>query len=97
MDILRKTLDEMSFVFSSNEFSKRAKKNGLPKQPINNGVISIFLHQNAIQGQTRRMWRKTSMNLTIEETKSDKIAESIRILKENGYKIMKPVTDWVNV
>jgi hypothetical protein len=50
MEILKKTLSEMNFTFSSNEFSKRAQKNGLSKKEVNYGVIALFLHRNAVQG-----------------------------------------------
>lgn len=97
MDILKKTLDEMKFYFSSNEFSKKARKNGLSKQQVNNGAIAFFLHRNAVQGETRRMWRKHNKGLTPNYELSDKIMEAIDLLKANGYKIMKPVSDWIEV
>ena len=96
MEILKKTLSEMNFTFSSNEFSKKAQKNGLSKQEVNNGVIALFLHRNAVQGETRRMWRKHN-GLTSDKQKSDKIMEAIDLLKSNGYKILKPVSDWVEL
>lgn len=86
----------MSSTFSSNEFSKQAQKNGLSKKEINNGAIALFLHQNAVQLETRRMWRKRS-DLTSDNQKSDRIKEAIDLLKSNGYKILKPVTDWVEI
>jgi len=96
MDILQKTLDEMEFSFSSNQFSKKARKNGLSKQEISNGIIAIFLHRNAIQGNTRRMWRKSN---TLDSPKKieDKIAEAIDLLKSSGYKILKPINEWIEL
>jgi hypothetical protein len=96
MEILKKTLSEMSSTFSSNEFSKQAQKNGLSKREINNGVIASFLHRNAVQLETRRMWRKKD-GLSSEKEKSDKIKEAIDLLKSNGYKVLKPVIDWVEI
>ena len=61
MNILQKTLSEMPRIFSSNRFSHNAKRNGLTKSEINNGVIACFLHQNAIQLQTKRMWENPSL------------------------------------
>jgi len=90
-DILKKTLAEMKSVFSSNEFSKKAKKNGLSAKEINNGVIALFLHQNAIQMESRRMWKKyNGVNL-------NDLSDAIQLLKSHGYKVMKPVNDWVEV
>lgn len=96
MDILKKTLEEMNFSFSSNEFSKKAQKNGLSKQDINNGAIALFLHRNAVQGETKRMWRKRN-GLTGFKEKSDSIMEAIDLLKSNGYTILKQITDWIEV
>lgn len=93
-EILTKTLNEMSYVFSSNEFSKRAKKNGLLQTLINGGALSSFLHNNAIQDGSRRMWRKKN-DLIFEKSKSEQIADAIKLLKSEGFKIMKPVNDWI--
>lgn len=90
-DIMKKTLAEMKSVFSSNEFSKKAKKNGLSAKEIGNGVIAIFLYQNAIQMDSRRMWKKQNgVNL-------NDLSDAIQLLKSHGYKVMKPVNDWVEV
>ena len=95
-EILKKTLEHIPFSFSSNEFCKMAKKNGLTKREVENGVIALFLHRNAVQGETRRMWRKHN-GLTSDKSKSDKIMEAIDLLKKNGYKILKQTTDWIEV
>jgi hypothetical protein len=94
--ILFKTLNEMTFIFSSNSFSNRAKKNGLTKQQINNGAISHFLHLNAIRDGSRRMWKKKNY-LTDQQPISEKIKEAIELLKSHGYKIMKPINDWIEI
>jgi hypothetical protein len=96
MDILNKTLSEMNFTFSSNEFSKKAKKNGLSQQEINNGAIALFLHRNSVQGETKRMWRKGN-GITSHNLNPDKITAAINLLKSHGYKILKPISDWVEL
>ncbi len=90
-EIMKKTLGEMKSVFSSNEFSKKAKKNGLSAKEISNGVIALFLHQNAIQMDSRRMWKKDN------NVQSNNLLEAIQLLKSHGYKVMKPVNEWVEV
>ena len=101
METLKKTLEQMSSTFSSNEFSKKAKKNGVLRKEINNGVLALFLHRNAIQGDTRRMWTKKNVvaenNVVSKKVSSDKISEAIELLKNNGYRILKPVSDWVEL
>ena len=93
-EILEKTLNQMDIVFSSNEFSEKAKKNGINQFQINNGIIADFLHKNAIQGDTKRMWEKINFN---NYQKSDEIMTAINLLKSNGYKILKPVSDWIEI
>ena len=96
MDILNKTLSEMNFTFSSNEFSKKAQKNGLSQMEVDNGVIALFLHRNALQLGTKRMWIKKNV-VSSDKQKSDEITIAIDLLKSKGYKISKPVTEWVEL
>ena len=101
MDILEKTLNQMPSVFSSNHFSTKAQKNGLSKIQVNAGAISFFLHKNAEQMSTRRMWHKkhffTSSPIVAKENITDKISDAIKLLKENGYKVMKPINEWIEL
>jgi hypothetical protein len=102
MDILKKTLDEMYVSFSSNEFSKQAKRNGLSQQEVNNGAIAHFLNRNCFRGSSRRLWRKNpatiTSTITVEEkSKFDNISAAIALLKSKGYRIMKPTTDWIEL
>lgn len=101
MDILKKTLEQMSPSFTSNEFSRKAKRNGLTKREVANGVIALFLHRSAIQGETRRTWKKINCSTTnqykSDKIQSDAIMDAIDLLKSNGYKILKPVSDWIEL
>ena len=96
MDIFEKTLSEMNFTFSSNEFSKRARKNGLSKQEISNGAIALFLHRNAVQKGSRRMWVKHNGHNS-DKQKHDNVLDAINLLKSLGFKVLKRVTDWIEV
>jgi AAA+ superfamily predicted ATPase len=96
IDILDRTLNEMNSYFSSNEFSEKAKKNGLSKREIQNGVIALYLHHNAIQGSTRRMWNK-NLSLVAEKQIEDKIADAISLLKKHKYKVFREVSEWVEI
>jgi hypothetical protein len=101
--ILFETLDKMKNNFSSNEFSTKARRLGLNKRAVANGIVAAFLHLNAIQGETRRMWSKKTFTFkktpTIEkaETEVEKINAAILLLKKNGYKILKEVSEWINL
>jgi hypothetical protein len=94
MDILSKTLSQMPESFSSNEFAIQAKKNGISKRQIANGIIASYLNINATKGNSRRMWIKTS---TSRSTVSPDIEYCIARLKELGYKVLKPINQWEEI
>lgn len=91
--ILTETFEEMDYIFSSNQFAKIAKRKGLSQYEISQGVIGHFLHNNAIQQNSRRIWRKKN-NLFNEPTSEELINNAIELLKKNGYKISKQFIDW---
>jgi hypothetical protein len=95
--ILHKTLSEMNYVFSSNEFSKLARNYGISNHLVHSGVLSSFLHRNAKQMESRRMWTKLNGQKDYKQESTDKISDAISLLKQNGYKIMKPINDWIEL
>lgn len=106
MEILHQTLSKMKKTFSSNEFAKAAKSKGLTQQEVNNGIISLFLHENAIQSSdSNRMWIKKDVTIQLEirpisENKIQSIQEvtdAINLLKKYGHKIMKQNTEWIEL
>jgi len=104
MEILHQTLSKMKKTFSSNEFTKLAKSKGLTQQQVNNGIISLFLHEHAIQSSLSiRMWTKKDVTTQLEISPiSDNkmqaaIQEAIKLLKKYGYKIMKENTEWIEL
>jgi|GEM_PF-3215724 len=96
-EIMFKTLDKMKNDFSSNEFSRIAKRFGLSKRAIANGAIANFLKINAIPGDSIRLWtKKHSDHNYFKVDKSDEILSAINLLKDNGYKVLKQVSDWID-
>jgi hypothetical protein len=96
-EILHKTLSEMNYVFSSNEFSKLARHYGISNHLVHRGVLASFLHRNARQMESRRMWTKLDGQIHHKEQSTDKLSDAISLLKQNGYKIMKPINDWIEL
>lgn len=98
MEKLIRTLEQMDVVFSSNEFAKQAKKNGLTQREIEMGCIRKFLIQHAYRKDSKRMWEKR-YRLHVQPTISDAITENdaIELLKSKGYRVMKPVSEWVEI
>jgi hypothetical protein len=96
MMILEKTINEMPNSFTSNEFNKRAIKNGYPAKSLKRKGLANFIRKyadNAYEGS------KTWMKKTIQDSKpavaimTDE--EMIKHLKSKGYKIMRPINDWI--
>jgi len=111
MKILEKTLNEMDSVFTSNQFAKQARLNGLSQIDVLNGAMSSFLHQNAKQLDSKRIWSKVenthsndalydenvTASIPDEEKDAYKITEAIQFLKKEGYKIQKKTLQWVDL
>jgi hypothetical protein len=86
-EILIATFAQMPDFFTSREFTTKLRENKYAEQLIKNGC-SYFLHQNAIQQEgSRRMWKKNGVRI-------DKIQEAIDLLKSQGYKVMKQITEY---
>ena len=95
MESLQRALNDMPNQFSSNEFSKNAKKYGLTQREVLDGVCARFLHRNAVQLSTKRMWRKkNTSNLFAMDNADDQVQYAISLLKSKGYKVLKPVTEY---
>ena len=93
-EILTQTLAKMPKLFSSNEFSRVAQKNGITKSQIAHGVISSFLNhnENIKRGDTLRTWYK--VNPSSNNIIYNDVDEAIKLFKSKGYKVLKPVSEW---
>jgi len=100
MEILEKTFKEMPRVFTSNEFNDAAVTNGYPKELLKNG-LARFLHKYATNGKinvktwTKKKHRAFPGENIDPEYKFKSIEDIIKFLKSNNYKVMKPVSEWV--
>lgn len=84
----------MSMTFTSNEFCMKARQNGLSQSRINSGAVGDFLHENAIQCGTKRTWRKKS---EIKNREFTRIEDAVAFLKSQGYKVLKPINEWLEL
>jgi hypothetical protein len=57
-NIMTSALESMPGYFNSLEFSATCRQMGLDKGFIKTGGTALFLHQNAKQGETNKMWYK---------------------------------------
>ena len=89
--ILEKTMNEMPNSFTSNEFNKRAIKNGYPARSLRKKGLASFIRKyadNAYDGSKTWVKKPTEEFVMTDE-------EMVKHLKNKGYKIWKPVTDWI--
>jgi hypothetical protein len=93
-EILEKTLERMPFSFTSNQFAIKGKKFGLKQIDINSGVISAFLKVKCNRGDTLRSWVKNEKIYVVEDTN---LQSAIKLLKKNGFKVLKQVTQFEEV
>jgi hypothetical protein len=99
MDVIKKTMDEMPKVFTSHEFNAKAIKNGYPEGLLQRKGLAKYIRKYADNGEEfSKTWTKIPVQ---KETKlCEYISENdtelmIFYLKKKGYKIMKPVSEWV--
>ncbi len=103
MNAFDKTLLEMTNVFTSNQFYIVAEKNGVPKAQLHNGVALYFLKNNkTIKKISKKTWCKNIQNeVFAKEQNTDnseyEVNRAIALLKGKGYKISRPINDWVEV
>ena len=96
MTILEKTMREMPKTFTSNEFNKRALKNGYSERILKNKGLATFINIYACNGYSgSKTWTKRE-NVNYKSSNIELSDEQmIKHLKSKGYKIMKPVNDWI--
>jgi len=82
MEILTETLNKMPKTFSSNQFAEKARKKGLTNKEVENGVVGVFLHRNAIQGNTKRMWTKNQSTVSEKESNSGKLSKRADVARD---------------
>jgi hypothetical protein len=81
--------------FTSNEFTKKLRKNRYDNRLIANHDNVKYLQQHAIQLSLRR-WKK--LNVRIDTNVNiNKIQEAIDLIKSQGLRVMKQVTDWQEI
>jgi hypothetical protein len=99
MEILEKTIKQMPDVFTSNYFNNQAIKNGYPEELLKRKGLSKFLHIYAYNSnEFSKTWTKKKQKVSLDNKSialSDE--EMINHLKSKGYKIMRPVNEWIEI
>jgi hypothetical protein len=102
MTLLHKTLSEMPNVFTSNEFNKKAVTNGYSKTQLQKKGLGTWLKKycDNMYGGSKTWVKKEFKDKKHKPdlySSDNKISEEqlINYLKSKGYKVMKPVNEWV--
>ena len=106
--ILQKTAAEMPDVFTSHEFNRRAIQNGFPAIKIKHCGLAKFIRKFATNDERfSKTWTKIPDKKAYKEIKMSDFStiktmsmtedEMIIFLKNKGYKIMKPIQDWIEL
>ncbi len=90
--ILKEALAEMPRGFSTNQFNLVARKKGMADYQIDNHSRN-FLKRNCTLVSGRTWFKKDQSKQVVE---SD-IQKAINLLKSEGYKVMKPTTNYEEV
>lgn len=100
-EILKNVLASMPDTFSSDMFCLELRKFGVDNEFIAKGNCSLFLKRYVKQGKSRRSWvKKTAASFKNELPFDDidkRISEAIELLKNNGFKIQRPVQRWEDI
>jgi hypothetical protein len=97
-ECLKKTMREMPDVFTSNQFNSHAVKNGYPKTLLERKGLAHFISQHAFnEYKHSKTWTKNSASPQPITAKIQWMTEEemIEHLKMKGYKIMKPISEWM--
>ena len=102
MEILEKTFKQMPSIFTSNAFNQQAVKNGYPKRLLKNNGLAWFLHKHADNDKVRtKTWIKRTNKVNNDNREESyyfsNLQEIIDFVKSKGYKVMKPVSEWIEV
>jgi len=106
LQIIEKTINQMPKIFNSSEFNKAAIKNGYPKKLIVHNGLYKFIRMYAFnETPYSKTWTKKSKNEvaeTVQEVKADPTfilneKDCIDFLKSKGYKIMKPIQEYIEL
>ncbi len=93
--ILEAAFAQMPNEFTSNEFTKKLRKNKYDNRWIANHDNVKYLQQHAIQLSLRR-WKKLDARIDTN-VNINKIQEAIELLKSQGYKVMKQVSEYKEI
>lgn len=99
MEIYKRVLSTMPQMFSTNEYKKRLRKLAESPRDVNSGRHVAFIKAECDRISNRMYVKRPKEQLTLEPVSKPVITEdmAVELLKSLGYKLLKPVKDWVEI
>jgi hypothetical protein len=99
MEIYQRVLSTMPQIFSTNEYLQSLKKTATSPADVNRSKYLSFIKKECRKVSNRTYVKPRESQLTLEPVNQQVITEAmaVELLKNLGYKLMKPVKDWVEV
>jgi hypothetical protein len=90
----------MPQIFSTNEYLQSLKKTATSPSDVNRSKYLSFIKKECRKVSNRTYVKKPKESqLTLEPVNQPVITEemAVELLKNLGYKVLKPVKDWVEI
>lgn len=94
---LTSALQMMPNNFTGNQFYKQCRKLGIGKSILDNGYATRFLEDNSARISHRQYLKMDNSKSTQEQVVFWSDEMMIAKLKEKGYKILKPSTEYIEI
>ena len=100
MEIYQRVLSTMPQIFSTNEYLQSLKKEASSPTDVNRTKYLSFIKKECRKVSNRTYVKKPKeVQLSLEPVSQPVITEdmAVELLKNLGYKVLKPIKDWVEI
>lgn len=100
MEIYQRVLSTMPQIFSTNEYLQSLKKEASSPSDVNRAKYLSFIKKECRKVSNRTYVKKPKeVQLSLEPISQPVITEdmAVELLKNLGYKVFKPIKDWVEI
>lgn len=99
MEIYQRVLKTMPQIFSTNEYLESLKKTATSPADVNRSKYLSFIKKECRKVSNRTYVKPKETQLTLEPVNQPVITEetAVEFLKNLGYKVLKPIKDWVEI
>jgi hypothetical protein len=99
MEIYQRVLRTMPQIFSTNEYLESLKKTATSPADVNRSKYLSFIKKECRKVSNRTYVKPKETQLSLETVNQPVITEetAVEFLKNLGYKVLKPIKDWVEI